>query len=802
MLATLVASLLLPALLFAQGEIIEGIEIVGNRSVDAGTYLFHINSKVGDSYDEEKALADFHRLWNTGFLDDLTLATRDGEQGKILTFSVEERERVRTIEYLGSKSLSQSDIEEKLKEEDAQIKMDSFYDPAQVVRVTKIIRQMLNDKGLPNGEVSSTVTNVEAGVQVAFNINDERKLTIKSVNFVGAEEFSQWQLKWGMKKTKESHLLAFLQGGSLFTDEKFAEDVETLRELYLNQGFVDVSFGEPEVVYEDGNSRFMFWSKPKRFVTLNIPVSEGKQYRVGEVSVDGATVFPETFVKAFFNLQPGEVYNESTIVKGMEKLRELYGARGYVQFTGFPVKRPQTGSDLVDVTINLQEDKQYFVNRIEFEGNSSTRDKVVRREVWLNEQDVMNMELLKLSIQRINQLGYFLPIEAPQIEPVPGEENKLNVVLPVQEQNRNQFQFGGGVSGLEGAFINVSFSTANFLGRGETASFAVQTGSRTQNFQISLQEPWFLDKPITVGFSVFKRLIKLPQFTQRDTGANFTWGMPLKRFSRFFVNYGYTVIETSEPDTDLFDSFFGGGLGGLGLGGFGGGFGGLGFNPFFGAFGSFNQSRVTPTYVLNTVDNPMFAYKGKRYTASFAFAGGPLGGTVNYYKPTFEGIWYLPVTRKSNFGFRAMTSWLQGFGEVESANTIDGIPIFQRFFMGGENQIRGYDIRSLGPRLIRDDGVTVLVGGTKMMLFNMEYYIPLAGPLRAVLFFDAGQTFAKEDPIRLSMFNEIATSTGAEMRFLVPMLNVPFRLIFAYNPNSERFFQPSTAFRFGIGSTF
>ena len=802
MLATLVASLLFPAWLFAQGDIIEGIEIVGNRSVDGGTFLFHINSKLGDPYDQDKALADFQRLWNTGFLNDLTLETRDGERGKILTFTVEERERVRTIEYAGSKSLSQSDIEEKLTEEDAEIKMDSFYDPGQVVRVEKIIRQMLNDKGLPNGEVSSTVTNVEKGVRVAFSINDERKLTIKSVNFVGAEEFSQWQLKWGMKKTKESHLMAFLQGGSLFTEEKFAEDIEKLRELYLNMGFVDVSFGEPEVTYEDGTSRFLFWKKQKRFVTLDIPVSEGKQYRVGEVSVDGATVFPDTFVKAFFKLQPGKIYNESQIVKGMEKLRELYGARGYVQFTGFPVKRPQTETDLVDVTINLQEDKQYFVNRIEFEGNTTTRDKVIRREVWLNEKDVMNMELLKLSIQRINQLGYFLPIEAPQIEPVPGEDTQLNIVLPVQEQNRNQFSFGGGVSGLEGAFISVSFSTSNFLGRGETASFSVQTGRRTQNFQISLQEPWFLDKPITVGVSVFKRTIRLPQFTQKDTGANFTWGMPLKRFSRFFINYGYTVIETAAPDTDLFDNFGGfGGLGGLGgLGGFGNS---RLFSPFFGAFGKFNQSRITPTYVLNTVDNPMFPYKGKRYTASFAFAGGPLGGTVDYYKPTFEGIFYLPVTRRTNFGFRALVSWLQGFGGGESSSgTIDGVPVFERFFMGGENQVRGYDIRSLGPRLVRDDGVTVLVGGTRMMLFNMEYYIPLAGPLRAVLFFDAGQAYTDETAISFSMFNELATSTGAEMRFLVPMLNVPFRLIYAYNPNAERFFQPTTAFRFGIGSTF
>ena len=160
--------------------------------------------------------------------------------------------------------------------------------------------------------------------------------------------------------------------------------------------------------------------------------------------------------------------------------------------------------------------------------------------------------------------------------------------------------------------------------------------------------------------------------------------MPLKRFSRFFINYGYTVIETAAPDTDLFDNFGGfGGLGGLGgLGGFGNS---RLFSPFFGAFGKFNQSRITPTYVLNTVDNPMFPYKGRRYTASFAFAGGPLGGTVDYYKPTFEGIFYLPVPRRTNFGFRALVSWLQGFGGGESSSgTIDGVPVFERFFMGGE----------------------------------------------------------------------------------------------------------------------
>ncbi|MGH9334672.1 MAG: outer membrane protein assembly factor BamA, partial [Vicinamibacteria bacterium] len=581
-------------------------------------------------------------------------------------------------------------------------------------------------------------------------------------------------------------------------EEQYAADIEKVREVYLNNGYVDVSFGAPEMEYSDGYSRFLFWKRPKRWLHLSIPVEEGKQYRVGEISVEGSNVFPAEVIKTFFKLQPGEIYNESKITKGIESLREAYGSRGYVQFTGFPIKKPVGESDVVDVTVNLNEDKQYFVNRIEFKGNTTTRDKVIRREMWLNEQDVMNMELLKLSIRRINQLGYFQPIEEPEIEPVDGTDNQLDVTLRLAEQNRNQFTFGGGVSGLEGAFINLAFSTTNFLGRGETASFALQTGSRTRNFQIALTDPYFMDLPITAGFDLFKRTLRLPQFTREDTGGSLIWGIPVKRFSRLFLSYNYSVIQTSEPDPDLvltpYDLFTDPRY----------------FDPrFYGIQGNFTQSKVAPSFVHNTTDNPLFPFRGKRYTASMDIAGGILGGTVNYYKPTFEGVWYLPVSRTTNFGFRVMFSWLQGFAEsrivdgaIDDGDIIfdvqqTGIPFYERFFLGGENQIRGYDIRSVGPR----DPLGRFIGGNKMMLYNLEYYIPLAGPLRAVLFFDAGQAYAENQDWSFSMFRDLRTSTGAEMRFFVPVLNVPFRLIWAYNPHRDAF-QPATAFRFGIGTTF
>ncbi len=792
---------LLPAFLAAQQNNIEKIEILGNSVVDSETYKFHLTQKAGDPYDRDAALDDFQRLWATGFLDDLKLDVTDGERGKIVSYSVVERPRVEALDFVGSKELSANDIAEKLIEEDAEIPVASFYDPAKVVKAERVIRTMLIDKGLTDGDVSSQVEPLDSGgVKVVFGITDEQKIRIKRVHFDGAEIFDQWRLRWEMKKTRESHFFGSLTGGSTYTEEQYAEDLEKVREVYLNNGFVDVSFGPAEMEYADGYSRFLLWKSPKRWLDLNIPIAEGKQYRVGNIDVDGAEVFPAEFIKGFFGLTPGEVYDESKVTKGLETLRELYGSRGFVQFTGFPIKTPVEDSDLVDVTINLNEDQQYFVNKIEFKGNTTTRDKVIRREMFLNEQDVMNMDLLKMSIQRINQLGYFQPIEQPEIEAAVGEENKLDITLRLAEQNRNQFTFGGGVSGLEGAFINLAFSTTNFLGRGETASFSLQTGSRTRNFSIGLTDPYFMDKPITLGFNIFKRTLKLPEFTRQDTGAGLVWGIPLKRFSRLFLNYNYSVIKTSEPDPDLV----------------------LTVNDFFrnssfldprflGIEGNFVSSKITPSFVHNTTDNPMNPYKGKRYTASMAVAGGVLGGTVNYYKPTFEGIWYLPVSRTTNFGFRAMASWLKSTtdfrvieGEIdeETGDAIfnveqTGIPFFERFFLGGENQIRGYDIRTIGPR-----GPTgIFIGGNKMILFNVEYYIPIAGPLRAVLYFDAGQAYAENQPWSFDMFADLRTSTGAEMRFFVPVLNVPFRLIWAYNPHRDAF-QPATAFRFGIGTTF
>jgi len=468
----------------------------------------------------------------------------------------------------------------------------------------------------------------------------------------------------------------------------------------------------------------------------------------------------------------------------------VYGSLGYFQWTGGTERKPDPERKLVDVTVKMEEDKRYFLGKLSFTGNDSTRDKVIRREIHMNEGDVFDTEALKLSIKRINQLGYFKQMEsAPDIQPNPDADNKLDVTFKVEEQNRNQFTFGGGVSGYEGAFLNASFSTTNFLGTGETLQAYVQSGSRTRNYSLAVSEPYFLDRPITAGADIFRRRItyssnaNVTGYTRESTGASLVTGFPVGKWSRAFLNYTFNVIKLSDGDpADLTSPFFPS-AGGIVPGTL--------YDPLL--FGERTESLITPNLVYNTVDNPYSPRAGMRHTASLTFAGGPLGGTVDYYRPSLETIFYLPVGRKMSLGLRAQAAVIQSFGDTRV------LPTDLRYFMGGETQIRGYDVLSVGPVNARGQAI----GGNKFGLFNAEYSFDVFGPLRALVFFDAGQAFLEGDPIDL---REFRISTGAELRFIVPVLNVPFRLIYAINPNRKTFYEklytPYSTFKFAVGTTF
>jgi outer membrane protein insertion porin family len=788
----------------------------GVSVIDPQTYLYYIQTAASRSrdgvwvpYKEETVLEDFKRLWATNFLDNLSIEVKDapyenGVIGKHIIYTLEERQRVKIVDYTGSKKLDQTKIDEKLKEENITIRLDSFIDPGLIRKVEGVVRGLLSEKGYQFAEVTHEIQPMPGGpklVHLSFVMNEGPKVRIREIDFVGNKAVSDGALRKQMKANKEEWPFSFITGRGTFQEAKFEEDAEKVSEYYRNHGYVAARIGAPELKYLKDSS-----DGKTRYVQLRINVQEGGRYKVGNFTFDGNKVVKSEGLRSLFRLEEGEFYSEKRIRKGLETAREVYGQIGYWEFTGFPDLKPRDlvdpnakpeekpagpiktpdGAPIVDVTMRMQEGEQYFVNRVTFVGNTTTRDNVVRREVRLLEGGVFNTEALKYSVKRINQLGYFKNLEgndAIKVEKTPGEKNKVDVTLTVEEQNRNQITFGAGVSQFEGFFGQLAFQTSNFLGRGESATFSVLAGRRARNYQVAFTEPFLFDRPITAGIDLFNRELEyLYAYTQASRGGNVTFGFPVADFSRMFMTYSLQQVRVKDLNPIYLDPAV------------------IGRNPFLqdalllGENGQRTISQVTPSFVHNTIDNPIFPTRGRRYTLSVDYAG--LGGNVNFIKPRAEGVWMFQHTRRTSLGLRGQVEYIKPRGSTRV------LPIFERLFLGGEYSVRGYDIRSIGPR---DPLTGIVIGGTKSLLFNAEYLITIAGPVRLVLFYDAGQVPLDRQDYAWDQFK---TSTGAEIRFFMPVLNVPFRLIFAHNPQREGVLdnnlEPAKkyTFKFAVGSTF
>jgi outer membrane protein insertion porin family len=446
------------------------------------------------------------------------------------------------------------------------------------------------------------------------------------------------------------------------------------------------------------------------------------------------------------------------------------------------------------------------------------------------EGGVYNAEALKDSVRRLNQLGYFKPIEqqpgrpdeAQEVTPTPGTDDQVDIKLKFEEQNRNQISFGAGVSQFDGFFGQLSFQTSNFLGRGETVGVSLQKGSQARQYQLSFSEPYLFERPITAGVDLFSRQYVFPyQYTQDTAGSNWVFGYPLANYMRGYLTYSYERVEITDINPAYLDPRI------------------QNSSPYlvdslllnFG--GRRIVSKITPSVVFNTVNQPIFPSDGRRYTLSLDIAG--LGGNTTYLQGRAEHIYYKRLTTRTSFGTRAEVSYIRPYGSTYT------LPIFEKLFSGGEYTVRGFDLRAISPR---DPLSGVLIGGNKMVNLNAEYYIQLMSQLRLLFFYDAGQVrdvgdpFAWTEPVTITtgpppapIFDPLAvqnlvvpvgsidrqvigttsafkTSTGVEVRFMMPVLNVPFRLIGAWNPQRVNVYdnqlRPAKefTFRFAVGTTF
>ena len=842
---------------------IEDVRVAGNRRIPTETIKYNLQTKPNDRFNPNVIRRDIKTLYALGHFDDIRVDEEEGKSGKIITFVVREKKLIRSVKYDGVKSITNSEILDKLKEKKASISQESPYDPTKIRKAETIIKMMLAEKGHQDATVEATTEDIPpSAIAVTFKVDEGPKIRIQKINIEGNKVFGDKEIKKAMKLIKEASPLTAFTSKDTYFDLKLADDLTRIRMLYAEHGYVRANILDP--VVETKPHQVMrtlpfirppfpwgiplpFWKKTLDRYYITITVEENDQYRVGDVKVTGAKQFNEAIIKAVLGLVPGEIFNEERLRKSFENLKKLYGARGYINFTAVPVQDFDEAKKLVNLNISVDEDRQFYVNRIAFSGNTTTRDKVIRREVMVEEGQVFNSALWDMSLQRLNQLGYFEEIKTEDAEVKPNPtQPQVDINLKVKERGRNSIGFNGGVSGIGGSFMGISYETNNFLGFGETLGVTLQGGTRQSQYQFSFTEPYLLDRPLTTGFSVFKTSFrydqareffgldptKLPQglgfenrlnFEQKGSGFNVFSSYPFKIWNRLGLNFGINHSQTSaiNPATEEYfnavttqnDQSFISTSGG-------------------GGFSNFHAHTLIPSFSRNrTQGTPIFPTGGSSLSATFEYTGGVLGGTVNYFRPTLDYRYFRPMQKGRNIlAIRFLTSFVNGFGGT-------AVPYYQRFFMGGDFDIRGFDFRAVSPIafVVRNVNVTdpetgntvsrpfddiVYVGGDTQGVMNIEYRIPIIGHVFTIApYLDIGNAWVlKKNQLTRQVFNSegkltseevrflpgtnsgFRTSTGVELQVMMPVINAPFRLIFAMNPNriDRNFFGQATGLQFGI----
>jgi outer membrane protein insertion porin family len=769
-----------------QQDLVTEVVIHGNRRIPADTIRARIFTRAGDVYDQAAIERDFNSLWNTGYFEDIRFEREATPKGWRLHIYVKERPTIREIDYVGLNAVSKSDVLDRFKEAKVGLSPESQYDPTKVKKAEVTIKGLLAEHGRQFATIRTEIRPIPpAAVSLTFVIKEGPKVKVGKIIFQGNKNVPSRILRSAMKNLKPigvPHSI-FLENilSKTYDATKLDEDTERVRSEYQNRGYFKVLVADPKTnIHDTGHKGFhipLLQSGPGKAVDITIPVEEGDRYTLGGITFkNNKAISNLKALRSLFPIKDGEIFSREKVAKGLEQLRKAYGQFGYINFTSIPNTTFDEQKKLVFLDIDVDEGKQFFVRRIEFSGNTTTRDKVIRREIALEEGQVYNQQLWELSLQRLNQLGYFdqLKPDDPNVTDrhLDEKEGTVDLTLKVKEKGKNSIGLTGGVSGLEGAFIGLSYSTNNFLGLGETLTVQAQIGNLQRNLMFGFTEPYLWDRPLQFGFTVYGRkytydqarqsailtgqqlaltnaeLQQLQNYTQSSKGFTTSLNYPLHRsFKRVGISYSYDVsslVALTTAAKSLFNYLAFSGVSGPS------------------ALDGIVTSKVIPSYSKNTLDSANFPHKGT--STYFAAEISGLGGTVKTVRPVFEYKHFTPVQNHRNtIGYRLQASFMTGYSGLVA-------PPFQRFYMGGENDIRGFDIRSISPVAFLPTAATVALrnpdgsivpkdplnpllgaytikvpvdqitfpGGDASLVGNLEYRYTIAGPVALVPFIDMG----------------------------------------------------------------
>jgi outer membrane protein insertion porin family len=853
-------------------------QVIGNRRIPKESVLARLYSRQNDLYDPLVVERDFNSLWNTGYFDDVRIERVDSSKCVQLIIYVKEKPTIREINYKGLSSVTQSDIVDRFKKAKVSLSVESQYDPTKIKRAEVVLRDLLAEHGHQFATIKTEVKTIPpAAVAITFNIKEGPTVKVGKIAFQGNNSLNDRTLRGAMKNLRpigipHSIILENLFART-FDASKLDEDTERVRQAYRDRGYFKALTSEPTTHVRDAgglNWLTLHPSKGKR-IDILMPVEEGDRYKLGGITFKGNTHVPNVKVlRAQFAQKDGEYFNATLFGKGLDQLRKAYGELGYINFVGTPVPRIDESKKLIYLDIDIDEGKPFYVSRIEFTGNTITRDKVIRRELLLEEGQVYNSRLWELSILRLNQLNYFEVLKADQDSESRQntDDGTVDLLLKLKEKGKNSIGLNGGISGLSGTFVGLNYETNNFLGLGETLSVVANIGDLSRNLSFGFTEPYLRDKPISLGAQIFASKYDfnpsksqsptgaapgnlttaqqslLTNYNQSTTGLTISASEPLRHlFSRTGVTrigLSYSLSRSSvttfnQNTTNVFQSLaFRSGVAGQ--------------NQLTGII----SSVVTPSFTFSSLDRAVGPHRGKDFNVSMQVAG--VGGNVKYISPIASYRQFFPMKGlkvdgggHNVLGYRLQLAHTSGFGGEVAPPT-------HRLYQGGESDIRGFDPRSISPYtfipnkvqfiLTNPDGTSVprdptnpplgpiqiplpiyrivSIGGDTAFTANLEYRIPIVNQVTFAFFTDFGMDFdAQHGQLRQSTagqsllngaqygcptiingacfggsavkFPDLLAivpgtnfvprmSNGAELQVILPIVNAPFRIYYAYNP--------------------
>ena len=782
--ATLLAGV--PSQVSAQTDVISEINVTGNRRIPADTIRSRIFTKAGDIYDAAALERDFNSLWNTGYFEDIKFLREQTPKGWRIIVQVKEKPTIREINYVGLSSVSNSDVLDRFKQEKVGLVVESQYDPTRIKKAEVSIKALLSEHGRQFATIRSEVRQIPpAAVGITFVVKEGPKVKVGKIHFDGNKNIKSRVLRAAMKNLKPIGIphSIFLENlfAKTYDATKLEEDTERVRAEYQNRGYFKVVVNDPKTeIHDTGHKGFhipLLQAGPGKAVDITMPIDEGDKYRLGKITFkNNKEISNVAALRSLFPLKDGDIFSRDKIAKGLENMRKAYGEYGFINYTGVPSTTFDDEKKLAYLEIDVDEGKKFYVRRIEFQGNTTTRDKVIRRELALEEGGIYNSRMWELSLLRLNQLSYFdqLKPDDPNVTEKKLDEKNgtVDLTLHVKEKGKNSIGLNGGVSGLEGAFIGMNYSTNNFMGRGETLQVQISLGNLARSILFGYTQPYMFDRPLQFGFTVFGNKISynqarqlsifsgqelnlpnavlqnLQNYSQSSVGFTTSLSYPLRRsFKRLGMTYSLdrtTLLPLSTASKNLFDFIAFRGISGPN------------------AVNGIITSKIFPNFSFNTLDSGISPHHGRQVTLGAELAG--LGGTVRSIRPIAQYKQFIPMQHGRNaIGFTLNGSYITGFGGLVA-------PPFQRFYMGGENDIRGFDIRSISPvaflpssnviTLTNPDGTPVpknpsnprlgnwtipipvdqivFPGGDLSSWTNLEYRITIAGPVALAPFVDAG----------------------------------------------------------------